>query len=53
MKEDICKRIKNIRNSLEMNKNEFASLLRCFTTVYWNCGKWRKLLIYRENNSIS
>lgn len=35
MKEDISKRIKNIRNDLNMNKNEFANFLRGKSTIYW------------------
>lgn len=40
MKEDISKRIKNIRNDLNMNKNEFANFLRDKPTIFRSCRKW-------------
>lgn len=59
MKKEICKRIKEIRNSLNMNKNEFASYLQ-ITPQYLgtiesgeNCLSVEKIVLLSEKTSIS
>lgn len=59
MKKEICKRIKEIRNSLNMNKNEFANYLQ-ITPQYLgtiesgeNCLSIEKIILLSEKTSIS
>lgn len=59
MKEDICKRIKSIRNSLGMNKNEFASFLE-ITPQYLgsiengeNCLSVEKIILLSKKANVS
>lgn len=59
MKEDICKRIKCIRNSLGMNKNEFASFLE-ITPQYLgsiengeNCLSVEKIILLSKKANVS
>ncbi len=59
MREDICKRIKTIRNNLGMNKNEFANFLG-ITPQYLgsiengdNCLSVEKIILLSQKTSIS
>lgn len=59
MKEDICKRIKSIRTSLGMNKNEFASFLE-ITPQYLgsiengeNCLSVEKIILLSKKANVS
>ncbi|MBP3707241.1 MAG: helix-turn-helix transcriptional regulator [Clostridia bacterium] len=59
MKKEICKRIKEIRNSLNMNKNEFANYLQ-ITPQYLgtiengeNCLSVEKIILLSEKTNIS
>ena len=59
MKQDICKRIKEIRNSLDMNKNEFASFLGitrqylCTVESGENCLSVEKIILLATKANIS
>ena len=59
MKEDICKRIKIIRNNLGMNKNEFANFLG-ITPQYLgsiehgeNCLSVEKIILLSQKANVS
>ena len=59
MKEDICKRIKIIRNNLGMNKNEFANFLE-ITPQYLgsiesgiNCLSVEKIILLSNKANVS
>ncbi len=59
MKEEICKRIKNIRTNMNMNKNEFANLLGitpqylCSIESGANCLSVEKIILLSQKANVS
>ena len=59
MKEEICKRIKNIRTNMNMNKNEFANLLGITPQYLWsiesgaNCLSVEKIILLSQKANVS